>query len=280
MLVVPANVHEDADVVEECRDLEEQTVPLTQPVFGAQLVEQPHSQGAHVLRMARIEAVALAEAGGTRHDLGAEILALAFARADEIEQQPRAQRRFGNENVRGLGLGEEFPVREQRRHEGLGLGQGQVAPIDQCLHVLGGELIDERQERLAGHAVERLVPGLRFEQVGGREPCVAAQGDEVGDLAQGQRPANVLDDVVDMSTQQPHAAARGCRATKPGSGACGSTRARTSPNGAAHPCGGTRGRRSLRRPRRARPRATPTLRETSVGPARRDTSAGSPRIRR
>ncbi len=204
MLVVAAQVHEDADVVEEGRHLEQQAVPDAEAVLRAQVVEQTHREGGHVPPVGPVDAVLLPERGGGGQHLAREVLdAVPLVGPDHVEEEPGPQRRLGHQHALGLGLEEQLPVDEERRHQGLDLGEGQPVGLDELLVVERHRLLAEGEEALARDVAGGAARLVADDLVGG-EAGVAAEGEEVLRLAQGHLAPDVLDDVLDGAVEEPH----------------------------------------------------------------------------
>ena len=106
MLVVRAQADVDPDVVQQRRDLQQQTLAFLQPVLVDQLVEQPDREIGDVPAVIAIEPVALAERLGTGEDLPAEVLgARAIARIRDVQKHAGAQRGVADDDPPGRGLG-------------------------------------------------------------------------------------------------------------------------------------------------------------------------------
>ena len=205
MLVVAAQAHEDADVVEQRRDLEQQPVARGEPVLRAQLVEQAHGERRHVLGVAHVVAVALAERRRRGQHLAREVLdPLPLVGAQHVEQQPRAQRRLRHQHGLGLRLEQQLAVDHERGHQRLHLGERQAIRLDQLVVVERHRLLAEREEALARHAARRVRLVVAHHLVGG-EARVAAERQEVARLAQRQLAADVLHDVADRAVVEPRA---------------------------------------------------------------------------
>jgi CHAD domain-containing protein len=204
VLVVAAEVHEDSNVVEESPHLQEQAVPGPEAVLGAQGVEEPRGERGHVCRVASVVAVLLPERGGGGQHLAGEVLdPVSLVGPDHVEEEPGTQRRIGDEHLFGLGLEEQLPVDEERRHEGLDLGEGQAVGLHQLLVVEGHRLLAEGEEALA-REVPRAEAGVVPHDLIGDEARVPAEGEEVLRLPQRHLAADVLDDVLHGALKEPH----------------------------------------------------------------------------
>ena len=163
-----------------------------------------HREGGHVPRVRRVEAVLLPERRGRGQHLAREVLdPVALVGAHHVEEQPGPQRRLGDEHPLGLGLEEQLPVDEERGHQGLDLGEGQVVGLHELLVVERHRLLAERQEPLA-REVPRGEAGVVSHDLVGGEAGVAAEGEEVLRLPQRHLAADVLDDVLHGAVEEAH----------------------------------------------------------------------------
>ena len=121
-----------------------------------------------------------------------------------VEEQPRPQRRLGDEHLLGLGLEEQLPVDEEGGNERLDLGEGQAVGLHELLVVERHRLLAEGEEPLA-REVPRGEAGVVAHDLVGGEAGVPAEGEEVLRLAQGHLAADVLDDVLHGAVEEAHA---------------------------------------------------------------------------
>ena len=123
VLVVGAQVHVDADVVQQRRHLEQQPLVVPEPQLVAQLVEQPGGETGYLLGVGRVVAVALSQRLSGGHHLLAERLgSRAAISAHHVEQQPAPQGRVGHDDAARPGVREQLPIGNQRGDERLGVG--------------------------------------------------------------------------------------------------------------------------------------------------------------
>ena len=254
VLVVAAQAHEDADVVEQRRHLEQQAVAVAEAVLGAQLVEEAHGEERHVPRVRARRSGTSRRAprrwpapGAQKSSIPCPSSARAMSRSS-----PARSDASGTRTLLGLRLEQQLAVDEERGHQRLGLGQGQAVALDELLVV-------ERHRSASQKARNALA----------REAADAARGRSSPAICSAAK-----------RTSPPRA--RKCRASRSGiSRRMSSTMLWTVPaeqahallvaavpggevlahadrpervgarSGRARPCAGTRGRRCRRPPRRA-----------------------------
>ena len=206
MLVVAADVHVVADVVEQGRHLQQQAVAIGQAVLGraagrtgARRARPPCGRGGRRSGTSRRGRLALARTWRRRSSMpcGRRL-------ADEVEEQADAQRGVGHGHLLGDRLQQQLAVGQERGHQRLRLRLGQPVALDDLLDVVGRR--SRRRSAMKASRVDDGHAGLRrvvAEDPRGGEAHVAAQGDEVRGLAQRHLAPDVVHHVVDVAHQQP-----------------------------------------------------------------------------
>ena len=150
VLVVSAEAHEDADIVQEGRHPEQQPVALFQRVLGGELVEELRGQPRHAARMRFVVAVPHAQHGCAVEHMGREVgQAGAFRGERELGQQSGPQGHVWHDHDVGGRRQDQMAVHEHRGHERFRLDRREPEPLDERCVVALLDLFAEREKRRA-----------------------------------------------------------------------------------------------------------------------------------